>query len=112
MLKGIKALFVSGMIFRPSILSGVIIGLLMTCFLDIPEVFRILTNINLYLIIVILMAVYTFFFNRRYVEKTDDLDYKSMGKKYLDNIFTLIFSMYLSFIFFGIVVKFTFFELF
>ena len=100
MLNGIKALFTSGIIFRPMVFSGIIIGFLMSAFLDFEEFFPLFSSVNLYLMMAALSGLYTLFFNQVYKGHGSALDYKAMGVKFLGNLFDLAVAGIFSFLFF------------
>ncbi len=100
MLNGLKALFTSGIIFRPMVLSGVIIGFLLSSFLDWEEAFPLFGDLNFYLMAIAVSGLYTLFFNQIYKGRGRELDYGAMGGAWVGNLFQLGFSGILSFVFF------------
>lgn len=46
MLNGLKALFTSGIIFRPMVFSGIIAGFLLSAFLDMEEAFPLFSDLS------------------------------------------------------------------
>ena len=50
MLNGLKALFTSGIIFRPMVFSGIIAGFLLSAFLDMEEAFPLFSDLSFYLL--------------------------------------------------------------
>lgn len=100
MLNGLKALFTSGIIFRPMVMLGIISGFLMSSFLDWEEFFPLFGSLNLYLMMAALSGLYTLFFNQVYKGRSKVLDYKAMGGKFAGNFFDLAVAGIFSFLFF------------
>ena len=100
MLSGLKALFTSGIIFRPMVMLGIISGFLMSSFLDWEEFFPLFSSLNLYLMMATLAGLYTLFFNQVYKGHGKELDYKAMGGKFVGNLFDLAVAGICSFLFF------------
>lgn len=68
MLNGLKALFTSGIIFRPMVFSGIIAGFLLSAFLDMEEAFPLFSDLSFYLLSAAWSGLYTLFFNQIYKE--------------------------------------------
>lgn len=100
MLNGLKALFTSGIIFQPMVLSGIIAGFLLSAFLDMDEAFPLFADLNFYLMAAAWSGLYTLFFNQTYKEHGRGLDYPAMGGKFVGNLFQLMLAGVLAFIFF------------
>ena len=66
MLNGLKALFTSGIIFRPMVFSGIIAGFLLSAFLDMEEAFPLFSDLSFYLLSAAWSGLYTLFFNQIY----------------------------------------------
>ena len=66
MIKGILALFTSGIIFRLPVLSGIIIGFYMMFTMSDKEIFATFHNPLLYLLGIIICVIYAFIFKRVY----------------------------------------------
>ena len=94
MLNGLKALFTSGIIFRPMVFSGII------AFLDMEEAFPLFSDLSFYLLSAAWSGLYTLFFNQIYKEHGRGLDYPAMGGRFVGNLLQLMFSGLLAFIFF------------
>ena len=89
MLNGLKALFTSGIIFRPMVFSGIIAGFLLSA-----------SDLSFYLLSAAWSGLYTLFFNQIYKEHGRGLDYPAMGGRFVGNLLQLMFSGLLAFIFF------------
>lgn len=66
MIKGILALFSSGIIFRLPVLSGIIIGFYMMFTLSDEEIMAVFHSPHVYMLGLIISAVYAFIFKRIY----------------------------------------------
>ena len=73
MLNGLKALFTSGIIFRPMVLSGVIIGFLLSSFLDWEEAFPLFGDLSFYLMAIAVSGLYTLFLIKYIKEEAGNL---------------------------------------
>ncbi len=104
MLKGLKALFTSGIIFRPMVFSGIIIGFLLSAFLDMQEAFPLFADVSFYLLAAALSGLYTLFFNQVYKDYGHEIDYSAMGGKFVGNLLQLMLSGVLSFVFFEVLI--------
>ena len=100
MLNGLKALFTSGIIFRPMVFSGIIAGFLLSAFLDMEEAFPLFSDLSFYLLSAAWSGLYTLFFNQIYKEHGRGPDYPAMGGRFDGNLLQLMFSGLLAFIFF------------
>lgn len=92
MIKGIMALFKSGVIFNPMVLSGVVIGLLMAVKLQYEQVVDIYKNYHFYLLAVFLAASYNLCFKRVYKGRGDTLDAKAIVLNTIGSAVKFIFS--------------------
>lgn len=68
MIKGILALFTSGIMTNPMVLMGIILGSVFYSFLDGPEIFQIYKKPSFYGIALILSCIYVLGFRRVYTE--------------------------------------------
>lgn len=69
MLNGLKALFTSGIIFRPMVFSGIIAGFLLSAFLDMEEAFPLFSDLSFYLLSAAWSGLYTLF-SIKYIKNT------------------------------------------
>lgn len=101
MLNGLKTLFTSGLILQPMVLTGILVGYLLSSFLGMEEGFAIFADYNTYLMAAAWAGLYTVFFNHVYRGRTQLLDYKAMGGKFVSNVFRFVLSAFLSLVFFS-----------
>ncbi len=66
MIKGLIALFTSGIIFNPMVLLGIISGIYTIIYFSSKEIFDILCNVNFYLGALFVAGIYTIVFARVY----------------------------------------------
>lgn len=83
MIKGIIALFSSGLILAPQVLSGIIFGLLFSTKLKLEQIYSIYKNPAFYLLILIFISAYVFTFKKTYKNSRGDIDWN-------DNIMRII----------------------
>lgn len=76
MIKGIIALFSSGLILAPQVLVGIILGLYFGAELKPEQIKAIYCNYHFYTMVVALVAIYVFSFKRTYKENSDDIDWQ------------------------------------
>lgn len=79
MIRGILALFRSGIIFDPFVLFGVLSGLVFAMSPNKEMVEQILSQNSFYLLILLLGALYNFFVKRVYKDDGDTVDYLRVG---------------------------------
>ena len=99
MLNGLKALFTSGIIFRPMVLSGVIIGFLLSSFSRLGRSLSVVRRFELLFDGDCGVRSLYFVFNQIYKGRGRELDYGAMGGALVGNLFQLGFSGILSFVF-------------
>lgn len=66
MIKGILALFNTGVIFNPMVLLGILLGFTAMIFLEGEQLKALYTNYHLYLLMFFISALYVYFFRRVY----------------------------------------------
>ena len=97
MIKGILALFRSGLIFNPMVLSGILLGFLSISALDDTKLKALYTNSGLYILMFLISAVYVYFFKCIYFEGGYKINYKetilSMIGHFLMFVISFICSM-------------------
>lgn len=106
MIKGIMALFTSGVIFNPMVLLGVIFGIIFDIKMDYQQMMsQVYKNYHFYLLALILAAVYNILFKKTYKTGGQVLDIPVMFghtissalKFVAASAFTIIFIDMLSF---------------
>lgn len=99
MFKGVLALFRSGVIFDPFVLSGILMGLI-TVFSKNKETFEALyKNNSFYLLILLLGFLYNFFFKKVYQDDGETLNYLVMGWNILMSLVKFVISCAFSIVF-------------
>ncbi len=78
MVKGIIALFTSGIIFNPMVLLGIIGGIAAIVRLDEESIRALMTNYHFYLLIAFISFGYIFVFQKEYKEGGIELNYAAM----------------------------------
>ena len=76
MIKGIIALFSSGLILAPQVLVGIVLGLYFGAELKPEQIKAIYCNYHFYTMVFALVAIYVFSFKRTYKENSDDIDWQ------------------------------------
>ena len=80
MIKGIIALFTSGIIFNPMVLLGIIFGFLFDIFLSYEEILsKVYKNPHFYLLGAIFAGLYVYFIKPTYTEGGRSYDWAAMG---------------------------------
>ncbi len=105
MIKGIIALFTSGIIFNPMVLLGIIGGITVMARLDEDAIHALLTDYHLYLLAALVSFGYIFVFQKEYKEGGVEINYAAMVftaiwgivKFFLAFILSMSFVMMLSF---------------
>lgn len=92
MIKGFLALFTTGLIFKPMLLLGGIIGITSYIMLDGESLKLLYTNWQLYALFFIISCLYVYFFKKTYLENTSQTDWKETSKTMLSEFFVLCFS--------------------
>ena len=92
MLKGFLALFTTGLIFKPMLLLGGIIGIVSYVLLDGESLKILYTNWQLYALFFIISCLYVYFFKKTYTEKAYQTDWKETSKTMFSEFFVICFS--------------------
>ena len=106
MIKGILALFRTGIIFNPMVLLGILLGFIAMGTLSDEQLHALYTNYHLYLLMLFISVLYVNFFRRTYFVGGLQVDWKStiqtMIGYFLMFAVSFIFSMlFITFISFG-----------
>lgn len=91
MFKGFLALFTTGIIFRPMLLLGVIVGVVAYIKLDDGQLKTLYTDWHLYVLFLIIASVYVYFFKKTYWGNTYQTDWKETSKTMIAEFFRLSF---------------------
>lgn len=97
MIKGILALFRTGIIFNPMVLLGILLGFIAMGTLSDEQLHALYTNYHLYILMFLITALYVNFFRRTYLMGGVEVDWKStiqtMIGYFLMFVVSFIFSM-------------------
>ena len=99
MLKGLLALFTTGLIFNPAILVGALSGILAYIFLDSEHLKMLYTNYHLYLLFLLICALYTYFARPTLKDNLIDTDFKATSKDAVKHFFLMSFSFIMGMLF-------------
>ncbi len=99
MIKGILALFRSGLIFNPMVLLGIVLGFLSMATLEGAMLKALYTNYSLYLLMLIVAGFYVYFFKCIYKEGGYDVDWKETLLSMFGHFLMLVISFILSMLF-------------
>ena len=91
MLKGFLALFTTGLIFKPMLLLGVMIGVGAYIGLDGEHLKILYTDWHLYALFFLVAALYPYFFKKTYLENSYAVDWKETLKTIVSEFFVLSF---------------------
>ena len=91
MFKGFLALFTTGLIFKPMLLLGVIVGVGAYIGLDGERLKVLYTDWHLYTLFFLIAALYTYFFRKTYLENSYAVDWKETVKTMISEFFVLSF---------------------
>ena len=89
MIKGIIALFTSGTLTNPLVLSGILVGSLLYAFLDGNDIFIVYQNLSFYGLAFFLSAVYIISFRRSY-HANGETDWPSTLMSVLGGVFKFV----------------------
>lgn len=92
MIKGFLALFTTGLIFKPMLLLGGVIGIVSYVTMSGEQLKILYTDWRLYVLFFIISGLYTFFFKKTYIENADRIDRIETSKTALSEFFVLSFS--------------------
>lgn len=83
MIRGIIALFTSGLIFTPQVLFGIVLGIIFGTKMDIEQVKQIYQTPAFYVSVVVILSLYVYLFKLTYRNSRRDIDWS-------DNFFRVI----------------------
>lgn len=83
MIKGLIALFVSGIIFNPVVLLGIIIGAFCAVRFDLEQIFVIFRSFSFLGLAILVSLIYNFTLNKRFQDDEITPDYKEILKNTL-----------------------------
>ncbi len=99
MLKGLWALITSGLIFNPMLLLGAAIGIAGYIFLDNEQLKILYTNYHLYLLFLLVSAVFIYFFRPTLTEDLRKTDWKETSKDIIKQTILMSFSFIMGMLF-------------
>ncbi len=102
MIKGILALFKTGVIFNPFVLGGIISGFILVSRLDADGIKAFYQNYHVYLLLFLLGVGYNFLFKKEYKDNGDELNYTAMFWKSVVCLIKFIFSSIMAISFVGL----------
>ncbi len=97
MIKGILALFTTGIIFNPMVLLGILLGFIAVGVLSEEQLHALYTNYHFYLLMFFIAALYVYFFRRTYYSGGYQTDWsntlQTMVGYFLMFVAAFVFSM-------------------
>ncbi|MDO5387053.1 MAG: hypothetical protein Q4F75_07270 [Pseudomonadota bacterium] len=101
MFRGLAALFKSGLILNPMVLSGIAFGIFMAA-ADMSKVFALYKDWHFYLLAAMWAVLYNIGFQKRYHDGGEGLDYQAMLQNVLGSAAMFLISVFCaaSFVFF------------
>ena len=101
MIKGIVSLFTSGFIFKPVVLSGIILGFISITNLSIEEIKTLITKSQNHLLLLLFVSVYVLIFKKVYKQGGAKIDFFATMLTIVAEfmIFTLSYILSMSFVF-------------
>lgn len=99
MIKGILALFKSGLILNPMVLLGIISGFIAMGTLEDEQLHALYTSYHLYLLMLLIAALYVYVFKRTYFRGGLETDWKETGLTALGHFLMLVVSFIFSMLF-------------
>ena len=99
MLKGLWALFATGLIFNPALLFGAISGILSYVFLDSAHLKVLYTNYYLYLLFFLISAAYVYFARPTLQDNLIDIDWRATIKDMVKHFLLMSFSFIMGMLF-------------
>lgn len=99
MIKGILALFKSGLILNPMVLLGIISGFIAMGTLENEQLHTLYTSYQLYLLMLLIAALYVYAFKRTYFRGGLETDWKETGLTALGHFLMLVISFIFSMLF-------------
>lgn len=95
MLKGFLALFTTGLIFKPMLLLGGIIGIICYIKLDGAQLKILYTDWHLYVLFLLIASFYAYFFEKTYFGNTYATDWKETSKTAFKEFLLLTFCFFI-----------------
>lgn len=92
MIKGILALFNTGVIFNPMVWLGILLGFAAMIFLDDEQLRALYTNWHLYLLLFLIACLYVYFFRRVYYRGGVETDWNQTIAVMIGQFFRLVLS--------------------
>lgn len=99
MIKGILALFTSGLFFHPMVLSGIILGIVVSSKFETEQIYAFLQLSYFYIGAVILAFIYTIIFAKVYKEGGAEVDMTATALRGIGNSVKLILAFLLTLMF-------------
>ena len=99
MIKGILALFRSGLIFNPMVMLGVLLGFICMATLDDQMLKFLYTNYNFYMLLFLVASTYVYFFKCVYIQGGYRVDWKETVLSMVGHFFMLVLSFIFSMLF-------------
>ncbi|MBQ8870311.1 MAG: hypothetical protein IJ019_02920 [Alphaproteobacteria bacterium] len=99
MIKGILALFRSGLIFNPMVMLGVLTGFICMATLEDERLKALYTNYNLYILMFLVASAYVYFFKCVYFQGGYRIDWKETILSMIGHFFMLVLSFIFSMLF-------------
>lgn len=90
MIKGLLALFRTGLIFNPMVLLGVICGIFLGIKVEEKKLFSLYANWHFYVLILLVAFIYNFIFCKRYNDGGNGFDYVKMWQNVLGSALMLL----------------------
>ena len=88
--KGIVALFTSGILFNPMILTGIISGVVIMNITDGPSLHQMLTSLHFYMLFLLIAAFFTYAAKRVYYPGGSKINWKATALEIFAQFITLI----------------------
>ena len=92
MVKGLIALFTSGIIFNPMVLLGILVGIAEGIWLDLNQILALYKNWAFAVLVIMAALLYNFTLNKRFLDDGISLDYKLIFKNTLTSVLAFYFS--------------------
>lgn len=100
MLRGLKALFTSGLIVNPMVLIGIFGGIVFSSEFETEIIFSIFSDYNYYLVALAIAFAYVVFFQKVYIGYGSQVDWAATVKKLPGAFAKLVLANILSVVFF------------
>lgn len=105
MIKGILALFRSGLIFNPMVFLGILIGFIAMGMLEDDMLKAFYTNPGLYVLMLLIAVFYVYFFKCVYISGKSDIDWKETLLTMLGHFLMMIVSFISSMLFASMIIS-------